>query len=358
MMKKRRVTERIALSNANMIPLNSGEKKETILKGEPRKYTVSVAIPGSIVANAQSQELRTYLVGQIARALVVFNVDEVVVYNDNLSPIEAQNAYKEVASDLSGTFEPANNIQNPDLFMARVLQYLETPQYLRKQLFPIHKDLQFAGLLNPLDCPHHLRSSEISRFREGIILNKPIKQNKGSFAYCGLKKELSLDKSIKPGTRVTVEIDEQDRDFNAIKSSYIRGKVVSYKKPREEDGIYWGYQVRHASNLSNVFDQSPYKGGYDLKIGTSERGESIDSFHSKMPEFNHLIIVFGGVAGIEAAVDADQSLQIAGDEASSLFDFWINTCPSQGSRTIRTEEAILVTISALRPSIESKGKKV
>jgi len=27
----------------------------------------------------------------------------------------------------------------------RILQFLECPQYLRKQLFPLHKDLQYAG---------------------------------------------------------------------------------------------------------------------------------------------------------------------------------------------------------------------
>ena len=37
---------------------------------------------GSILGNAQSAELRTYLAGQIARALTVFSVDEVVVFDD------------------------------------------------------------------------------------------------------------------------------------------------------------------------------------------------------------------------------------------------------------------------------------
>ena len=39
-----------------------------------RSYTVSIALPGSILDNAQSPELRTYLAGQIARAAVIFNV--------------------------------------------------------------------------------------------------------------------------------------------------------------------------------------------------------------------------------------------------------------------------------------------
>ncbi|XP_063218114.1 translation initiation factor IF-2 isoform X1 [Bacillus rossius redtenbacheri] len=39
--------------------------------------TLSIAVPGSILENAQSAELRTYLAGQIARAACIFEVDEV-----------------------------------------------------------------------------------------------------------------------------------------------------------------------------------------------------------------------------------------------------------------------------------------
>lgn len=38
---------------------------------------------GSVVSRLQSFELRAYLVGQIARALTVFGVDEVVIYEDS-----------------------------------------------------------------------------------------------------------------------------------------------------------------------------------------------------------------------------------------------------------------------------------
>ena len=39
--------------------------------------TLSIAVPGSILENAQSPELRTYLAGQIARAAGIFKIDEV-----------------------------------------------------------------------------------------------------------------------------------------------------------------------------------------------------------------------------------------------------------------------------------------
>lgn len=49
----------------------------------------------------------------------------------------------------------------------------------------------------------------------------------------------------------------------------------------------------------------------------------------------HLLVVFGGLQGLEASVDADQNLDVT--DPSVLFDFYLNTCPDQGSRTIRTE---------------------
>ena len=54
----------------------------------------------------------------------------------------------------------------------------------------------------------------------------------------------------------------------------------------------------------------------------------------------HLLVVFGGLKGLEASLDNDQSLQM--DDVSLLFDHYLNTCPGQGSGTIRTEVSILI----------------
>lgn len=40
-----------------------------------------------------------------------------------------------------------------------------------------------------------------------------------------------------------------------------------------------------------------------------------------------------------------------GMTAEQLFHFYVNTCPQQGSRTIRTEEAILISLSCLREKL-------
>ena len=41
-------------------------------------------------------------------------------------------------------------------------------------------------------------------------------------------------------------------------------------------GFYWGYAVRLADSLSAVFSKCPFEGGYDLTLGTSERGAVVD----------------------------------------------------------------------------------
>ncbi|KAG9832419.1 hypothetical protein KCU98_g12814, partial [Aureobasidium melanogenum] len=50
-----------------------------------RQHTVSIALPGSVIANAQSHDLKTMMAAQVARACAVFQVDEIVVFNDGQS---------------------------------------------------------------------------------------------------------------------------------------------------------------------------------------------------------------------------------------------------------------------------------
>ena len=50
----------------------------------------------------------------------------------------------------------------------------------------------YVGLLNPLDAPHHVRQDEWSEYREGIVLDRPVKSGSGSYVNAGLKKVSSL----------------------------------------------------------------------------------------------------------------------------------------------------------------------
>lgn len=136
-------------------------EEEIAEKTQPTVSTLSIAVPGSILENAQSEELRTYLAGQIARAACIFKVDEIIVYDD----IGETNAKRAKVDTNSSNDSETENVRHCCLQLARILQYLECPQYLRKFFFPIHRDLKYTGLLNPLDAPHHLRQQNEFIFR-------------------------------------------------------------------------------------------------------------------------------------------------------------------------------------------------
>ncbi|XP_061991307.1 uncharacterized protein LOC133709544 [Rosa rugosa] len=293
--------------------------------------TVTVAIAGSIIHNAQSLELATRLAGQIARAVTIFRVDEVVVFDNNGE---------------SGSPEANNSDENESgaAFLIRILRYLETPQYLRKALFPKHNSLRFVGLLPPLDAPHHLRKHEWGAFREGVTLKERSPDGVGTLVDVGLSKNVVVDQVLDPGTRVTVAMgDSWNLDAD------ISRQVVSSSKPREEAGMYWGYKVRYASNITSVMTECPYEGGYDHLIGTSEHGQIINSSDLNIPTFRHLLIAFGGLAGLEESIEEDHNLKAK--NVREVFNIYLNTCPHQGSRTIRTEEAILISLQYFQEPI-------
>ncbi|KAL4708296.1 hypothetical protein ACJJTC_007702 [Scirpophaga incertulas] len=347
-LKRQRNEEKILKREKRLAWEKEVEEKEQEEIEKEKKYaeisSVSIAIPGSILENAQSAELRTYLAGQIARAACIFCIDEVIVYDDIGDKLNTKKSKMEGVDGVKVARKSC-------VQLARILQYLECPQYLRKHFFPLHKDLEFAGLLNPLDAPHHLRVSNDFKFREGITMNKKVKPGRGSLVNVGLLQDVSTDKLLNPGIRVTVRMLPSQEG-----SKKLKGKIVSLTTPRAETGVYWGYTVRIANNLSQVFTQSPYKNGYDLTIGTSDKGSSIDNLPNKELNYNHALIVFGGLHGIEAALESDEQLQI--DEASLLFNHYINVLPNQGSRTIRTEEAVIVALSSLRSKLKAQNEPV
>ncbi|CAL1141925.1 unnamed protein product [Cladocopium goreaui] len=210
-----------------------------------------------------------------------------------------------------------DGISNGMAFFARNLQYLETPQYLRKQLVPVHKDLKWVGLLAPLDAPHHLRKHEHLPYREGVVLQKgwpaPTEDEKGCWVNCGLPEPVWLrGKEIASDVRVTVRLE--DAEAASTTSGSLRGRgrgrggrgrgsgevqrgvAVEPSEPRTKSGLYWGFQTRLAKSLKAVFEECPFE-RYDLTIGTSERGEILGL--GRLPKFQHLLVAFGGLGGFE-----------------------------------------------------------
>ncbi|KAJ6430018.1 hypothetical protein OIU84_021433 [Salix udensis] len=266
--------------------------------------TVSVAISGSIINNAQSLELATRLAGQIARAATIFRIDELVVF-DNKSSYE-----KEDRSLTTGNNSDEN--ESGAAFFVRILRYLETPQYLRKALFPKHYSLRFVGMLPPLDAPHHLRKHEWAPFREGVTLNEKFPNSGETLVDVGLSKNVAVNQVLEPGNKSN------------------RG---------------YGNQPQFGCRSTTpVFKDCPYKGGYDHLIGTSEHGLVINSSELSLPAFRHLLIAFGGLAGLEESIEEDSKLKVGLFELRKQFSFHYSIFKIQSTEHC-TEFNIKVTSS-------------
>lgn len=178
--------------------------------------------------------------------------------------------------------------------------------------------------------------------------------DEGTYVDCGLPgHRLVRDVQIPAKTRVTLRMGGET-DNSA--------EVVSPATPREEGGYYWGYTIREAGSLSAVFTECLFDGGYDLSIGTSERGEAVSGVVDRLlgeerREWMHMVVVFGGVKGLEEAAAYDEELSRMGigrANVSELFEYWVNLVPGQGSRTIRTEEAVWIGLMGMRRVMEER----
>jgi len=298
------------------------------LPGKGRPYSLSIAVPASILEETVlKDDLRVHIVGQLARSATIFGVDEIVIYNDH--------CWRTCANSVNKQEELID-------LMYTVLAYQECPQYLRKSLIPHSPHLANAGLLNPTAAPHHLKANDWCAYREGVVTSRNGKA--GSFVNVGLAKDVSVPHKTAPlGSRVTVKLPDASR----VLSSPV-GELVSPEEPRLHQGVYWGYSVRLANSLAEVFTGSAGAEGYDLLIGTSDKGTPLAT--TPLPRgMRRVMLVFGGVAGLEKALDRDTSL--AAERPQDLFHCYVDVCPSQHSRTIRTEEAVPIALAHLAPSL-------
>ena len=266
------------------------------------KDELSIFIPNSFLSESKDLKIRTYKVGILGRALAIFQADNVVIYNDD-------------------------NVKNEDgendgRFIAEVLSYMNTPQYLRKQAFPIKAELKHVGILPPLRTPHHPVNSQpdVGDYRQGFTVKR---NKKGTFVDIGMdklafcKEQLSVKKIF---------------DFKITKIAK-KEVIVTPDKP---DDVYWGYNVM-SSNKSLKNSLKLIKP--DLVVETTRYGDYIDSIFDelkhKVDECNSIAILFGGPYS-----------SIQEDVSGQNWDLIkLNTIPDQGTETVRTEEAVVATLS-------------
>ncbi len=272
------------------------------------KYTL--ALPASIVSDTPHLREKTAKLGMIARACSIFGVNEIVLYADH-----------------GGTAQ-----QSEFALCELILRFMETPQYLRKQLFGINPMLRFTGILPPLQIPSHnvgqsTGDLNVGDLREGVVIGRESQYLRVDL---GLGRPALCKGELPNGSRLTVRLSKLGAGLQC--------DIVD----RSQIDIYWGYQVNaRKSKLGTLLQER-----YELKIGTSHFGSSIMECWSNIIESirkgGSVLIVFGSPKqGIQNILASE------GKTPNELFDYFVNTIPGQNVSTVRTEEAVMITLGVL-----------
>ena len=270
-----------------------------------------VALPATLVSDTPHLREKTAKLGSIARACTIFGVSEIIFYVDDLR--------RGAETDLN--------------LCADILSYLDTPQYLRKKIYGLSPSFRFAGILPPLQAPHHnvprsISASKIEDLRMGVV---SFRRSGNVEVDAGLERPITCHADIPIGTRVTIRLTEIGKNLT--------GEIVEDSKIH----IYWGFRVRRAkSKLSSLLEKEQC----ELKIGTSRYGTKVQDVWSEISKslrsVKSVLIVFGSPKlGLKEILGQD------GITPETAFDFFINTVPEQKTATVRTEEAVLVTLGLL-----------
>lgn len=280
-----------------------------------RSKPITIAIPSSLTSDIPHLREKTTMVGQIGRAAAVFRVEHIIIYRD---PLESR---------------------NEERLVKRLLEYIDTPQYLRKSRFPLDNSMAYAGLLHPLRTPHHPNAKRVNDLQVGDI-------RKGIVVGSGKAKTM-----IDIGVKKLIDVASKEPLVGRIKNVRItqiepelEGTLVEDREIRS----YWGFDVTTARSLAEYARH--FRPG--LTVATSRRGsqlqESLMRLRNKWVLANSFLLAFGSPKNGLA-----EMLRAEGGHLGDVFDFTLNFIPNQGSQTVRTEEALLCTLGIINVLLDS-----
>ena len=273
--------------------------------------TLRVAIPDTSLTDCSDLRQKTVKAGSLARALAVFRVESVYIFD-------------------TGLLEPGKK-RDTDL-LRRILKYMDTPQYLRKRSFPKTQALKFAGILPPLRTRSHPLEVATSDLQEGAI-RWGLQVRPGKIDL-GLSKLINYSKTV------------SERDPTLFRVIKTKPQIVLETIEREDVSDYWGFEVERVTNLADFLEESDDS----TRIGFSRKAPSYhqleNDLKSTIAGTQSVLAVFGGPGhGILEFFEKER------ERVKSNIDFWVNTIPDQGTATVRLEEALFTSLGLLNSSV-------
>ncbi|MFX1566194.1 MAG: putative RNA uridine N3 methyltransferase [Promethearchaeota archaeon] len=277
--------------------------------------SLAIAIPTSFIDVYSSKAQKTQQIGRIARASAIFQVNEILLFKDRKNQKQAENLQ----------------------LISSVLEYIETPQYLRKHLFAKLPELQYVGLLPPLRTPHHPLVKKASQLKQDEIREGVAFQQNGNLVVdVGVELPLPLVKSnlTRFPQRITVQITRTKA-----------GNLIAAKSSPPRVQPYWGYKVRCVDRSLGKFLKIKQDNQY--VIATSRKGKPVEELakeiRTKWQNYQRLLLLFGSYNEGLAEILQREHVDIA-----DVVDYSVNLVQSQGTATIRTEEAVQIGLTVFR----------
>src|SRR5215210_694910 len=206
-----------------------------------------ITIPDSSLSDEQTKRDKSIKIAQFARACSIFRVTRVYIYHDSLSDFEKDDPH----------------------LLKTIFRYLDTPQYLRKMLFPMMHQLQYAGILHPIKAPHHRVLEDIKKVKAGDVRTGVIVKVKGQlFVEVGLGSLVPFVGEGFEGKKLNVKFSAPYPNLKATKAT-------------EQDIFdYWGYEVKEVPSLSKLLTSVEKT---EVVI-TSRRGSYFKNIESRFAE--------------------------------------------------------------------------
>lgn len=140
-------------------------------------------------------------------------------------------------------------------------------------------------------------------------------------------------------------IHEHHVQLTTIEKSLV-GEIVDPSKisisQPDIQPIYWGYRVHKSESLGKVLKDRLW----GLKVGTSRYGvrvqEVLPSLSKALKTSRSTLVAFGSPRMGLGEILKQEKL-----DPKDVFNYFVNTAPDQHTVTVRTEEAILVSLGIL-----------